>query len=281
MLVYFNGNSCTSVYTNNGTDINNSQVNAITHIGTTYYYTGLGIAGIYDGYNVGDVPIEQTYEFFDICIQGTQLGIQNICHHLYLNSSVGAYCPIAQEEICMLGCKDNSTYWESIQSSPIDRNYSAYCTLNYNGNPTCANLNDIKCNGTQTIQTCLKDSFDILKWTTTSTCINSATCTNGVCYLPGETPPNDDGTDSIFSVLSLQTKYWLMMIICVVALLFFTILLASYGDAQAGVIAGLVISMILSLFLSIVWNLTLIIPIIYIIFGGLAVAFLLRRTVTG
>ena len=228
-------------------------------------------------------PYEQTYDYYDVCVIGLiDVNFPDLCHHAYLNRTTnGLYCPFAERENCVLGCQDNATYWESIKSNPIDMNYSGHCAINYLGLQTCDNVNDTRCgtNSTDTIETCEPNGAGYNRWIQTNTCINNAVCKFGACYPIGEEPitPPDNSNISFYLKWSIQFRYLVMLICSISALLIFTILLAVFGDATAGVLVGLVISMIVSLTLTIILQLSLIIPILYIIIGGAIVTILFKK----
>ena len=136
------------------------------------------------------LPQEYTSEYIDICIPSINFNPSGIlCHHLYYNSSVGAYCPIVNQVYCDVGCSDNTSYWDSINSDPIDMNYSGHCSLVYHGVPLCDVVGQVRCNGSYKVQTCTKNAFDVNEWLDTNTCINGFTCSSGSC-VNATTNPN-------------------------------------------------------------------------------------------
>jgi hypothetical protein len=88
-------------------------------------------------------------------------------------------------------------------------------------------------------------------------------------------------TCGLFCSLTIAQKYWIMLVSSVLIVILMTILVASFGDGLAGLLVGLVMSMITSLTLTIIFGLTLLIPILYILIGGAIVAMLMRRIFAG
>jgi hypothetical protein len=225
---------------------------------------------------------EPTFEYVDICFFNGRLGFNDLCRHMYYNSTAGVYCPFSQTVYCSLGCTDNSSYYENLGISPIDMNYSGRCSINYHGLEICYNENDTKCNGTSIVQTCLPDAFNFLRWIDTNVCINSATCQQGSCYLAGESPPQPTPTcDTFINCLTLNQKYTIMIVTSIMVIIAMVLIMSGFGEALAGLLVGLLMSMIVSLTLTLIFNLSLLIPILYILIGGAIFAILMRKIFTG
>jgi hypothetical protein len=219
--------------------------------------------------------LEYTNEFIDICIP-----INILCHHLYYNNSNGAYCPILEQELCSIGCTDNSSYWYNISTSPIDMNYSGHCSVNYIGGVLCDNVGDTRCKDASTIETCLKNAFDYNTWITTHTCLTIAECRLGQCvnknsvWTQEQLNNGEEPTDFINSI-PIAWRYVIMIILTFAALL--TVALIVSG--QAGALAGLSISTMVSLSISILFSLSILIPIVYIIISAAIITIIIKTTV--
>jgi hypothetical protein len=95
------------------------------------------------------------------------------------------------------------------------------------------------------------------------------------------TPQNNNTTGGLFASLSMNTKYIIMLVSTIGLFLVIMFFGMASGSGQAGVTGGLVVAMVVCLTLSIIFGLSLIIPILFIILGGVAVAFLIRKGSTG
>ena len=218
-------------------------------------------------------------EFIDICIPGQSFGINDLCHDLFYNSTTGPICSLVNTEHCPLGCIDNSSYYANLNIEPIDKNYSGHCAIHYTGLEPCDNLNDARCNGTSIVQTCLADAFGFKKWINTNVCVNNATCQAGTCYEEGKGPVGEFNLN--FNNIPLGTKYLIMLVSTILVLIGMVILMSTYGDSTSGLLVGLVLSMITSLTLTIIFHLSLLIAILYIIIGGAIFAVVIRKVFAG
>jgi hypothetical protein len=81
--------------------------------------------------------------------------------------------------------------------------------------------------------------------------------------------------------LTENTKYLIMLIASIVTLLLFTIIIAMFGDAAAGALVGLIMSMVVCLTLTLIFELTLLIPILFILIGGAIAAIIMRKIFAG
>lgn len=93
--------------------------------------------------------------------------------------------------------------------------------------------------------------------------------------------PTQNNDSGFFNNLSVNMKYFIMIICSLLVVIIMTILMSSFGDGLSGLLVGLVMSMITSLTLTIIFNLTLLIPILYILVGGAICAMLIRRIFAG
>lgn len=167
------------------------------------------------------------------------------------------------------------------------------------------NNGEYKCNSLQASSKCVLQPNGCYDWNMSTTCTSGMVCksatglcgliitnntcsSNADCSIIGQEcydgeciTCNGCGNTGNGNNLSQNTFYIIMIIICIFIIIIFTILMASFGDATSGLLVGLVASMITSVALTIVWKLSLIIPILYIIIGGSIVAVIVRRIFAG
>lgn len=163
---------------------------------------------------------------------------------------------------------DNTTY-KSLNVNSYTQPNSFYTTLKSNYNFLQCIYQDIKCYLVRTYNNGngISDFSNYIDYTICLSSINNQNL-----------PDND--TD-FFNNLPIQTKYWIMLISCLIIVIFMTIIMSIFGNGIAGLLVGLIMSMITSLTLTIIFNLSLLIPILYIIIGGAICAFLIRKIFTG
>jgi hypothetical protein len=224
--------------------------------------------------------------------------IKNYCYGEYLckiyNITRGGDCEnyydgqpnkidcIQQTGSILAECFDTYEIYTGLNTYPPNNDYEGYCS---ECKTDCVNEGATSCSSDlDSIQTC-KQYHSCLKLFTTKNCLTTEKCVLGTCILNTTTitgeENNDCGIGCLFNAWSTSTKYLVMIITTIFILLLFVLLLASFGDATSGLLVGLVVSMILSLTLTIIFNLSLLIPILYILVGGSVCVIIIRKIFIG
>jgi hypothetical protein len=182
-------------------------------------------------------------------------------------------CNINQSSI-LAECTDESKiYFNTSNIYPPNYDFHGTCNVCISD---CSIENATSCYDIANVQKCKKYQ-SCLKLFTILTCSSGTSCYNGLCQKT--IPPSNE--KCFFCSFSITTKYWIMLIASILILIIITILLAIFGDGLAGVLVGLVISMLTSLTLTLIFELSLLIPILYIIIGGSIATIIGRKVFMG
>jgi hypothetical protein len=84
------------------------------------------------------------------------------------------------------------------------------------------------------------------------------------------------GTDPFIQSIPIMWRYIIMLIVVLIFFIFPLILAGSDG-----VIAGLALSAIISITMSIIFGLSILIPVVYVVICGGIIAILIRKTIAG
>jgi len=265
------------IYQSLGEENNTASFSGICY-NDTYYYeypSYVGISGLLLDLCLGNYLCH----FYNISGQTTDQTCPNYYHGGYGEIINKINC-ITETGSIVAECFDTFDIYNEQGTYPPNNNYSGYCS---ECKSDCNIENATSCYDSTSIQKCQK-YHNCLKEFTIKECDTNYYCFLGSCLLnttQRDIAKNETCVFCLFDNLTENNKYGIMIISSVLILIVMTILLASFGQALAGLFVGLLMSMIVSLTLTLIFDLSLLIPILYIIIGGAITTVLIRKIFTG